>query len=95
MGNIRIMEKTRKLLFRFKGLGGVPKIRDTFWGVPITRTIAFWGLCWGATFHGNCHIIIWGLGTRVRSLGSRDCGLGIKVSGLGLRDWVLGFRTLI
>ena len=26
---------------------GLPKIRGTILGVPITRTIIFWGLYWG------------------------------------------------
>ena len=28
-------------------IGGFPKIRITFLGVPIIRTIVFWGLYWG------------------------------------------------
>ena len=31
----------------------VPKIRDTFLGVPIIRTIVFWGLYWGPLILGN------------------------------------------
>ena len=34
----------------------VPKIRDTFLGVPITRTIVCWGLYWGPRILGNYHI---------------------------------------
>ena len=35
---------------------GFPKIRGTFLGVPIIRTIAFWGLYWGPPILGNYHI---------------------------------------
>ena len=42
--------------------GGViwvfPKIRGTFLGVPIIRTIAFWGLYWGPPTLGNYHISV-------------------------------------
>ena len=33
-----------------------PKIRGTFLGVPIIRTIVFWGLYWGSLILGNYHI---------------------------------------
>ena len=32
-----------------------PKIRSTFLGVPIRRTIVFWGLYWGPLLLGNYH----------------------------------------
>ena len=32
-----------------------PKIRGTLLGVPITRTIVFWGLYWGPLILGNYH----------------------------------------
>ena len=35
---------------------GLPKIRDTLWGVPIIRTIVYWGLYWGPLVLGNYHI---------------------------------------
>ena len=35
---------------------GFPKIRGTFLGVPIIRTIVFWGLHWGPLILGNYHI---------------------------------------
>ena len=35
---------------------GFPEIRDTFLGVPIIRTIVFWGLYWGPLILGNYHI---------------------------------------
>ena len=31
----------------------------TFLGVPIIRTIVFWGLYWGPPFLGNYHIYIY------------------------------------
>ena len=37
--------------------GGFPKIRGTFLGFPITRTIVFWGLYWGPLILGNYHIL--------------------------------------
>ena len=33
-----------------------PKIRGTLLGVPIIRTIVFWGLYWGSQILGNYHI---------------------------------------
>ena len=33
-----------------------PKIRGTFLGVPIIRTIVFWGLYWGPLILGNYHM---------------------------------------
>ena len=35
---------------------GFPKIMGTFLGVPIIRTIVFWGLYWGPLILGNYHI---------------------------------------
>ena len=32
---------------------GFPKIRGTFLGVPIIRTMVFWGLYWGSTYFGK------------------------------------------
>ena len=34
-----------------------PKIRGAVFGVPIIRTIAFWGLYWGPPILGNYKII--------------------------------------
>ena len=33
-----------------------PKIRGTILGVPIIRTIVFWGLYWGTLIWGNYHV---------------------------------------
>ena len=35
---------------------GFPKIRGTFLGVPIIRTIVYWGLYWGPPILGNYHM---------------------------------------
>ena len=35
---------------------GFPKIRDTFLGVPIIRTIVYLGLYWGLLILGNYHV---------------------------------------
>ena len=37
---------------------GFPKIRATCLGVPIIRTIVFWGLNWGPLILGNYHMYI-------------------------------------
>ena len=51
-----------------KGLGsystsqyiwGFPKIRCTFLGVPIIRTIVFWGLYWGPLILGTYHLSLY------------------------------------
>ena len=34
---------------------GVPKTRGALFGVPIIRTIVFWGLYWGPLIWGNYH----------------------------------------
>ena len=35
---------------------GFTKIRGTILGVPIVRTIVYWGLYWGPLIFGNYHI---------------------------------------
>ena len=43
--------------FRVYGeIWGFPKIRGTLLGVPIIRTIVFWGLYWGPLILGNYHL---------------------------------------
>ena len=32
------------------------KIRGTILGVPIIRTVVYWGLYWGPSFLGNCYM---------------------------------------
>ena len=36
-------------------MGGFPKIWGTLLGVPIVRTIVYWGLYWGSLILGNGH----------------------------------------
>ena len=38
-------------------IGGFPKIRGTIVGVPIIRTIIYWGLYWGPPILGNYHML--------------------------------------
>ena len=39
-----------------------PKVRGTILGVPVIRTIVFWGLDWGRFILGNYQISLGGLG---------------------------------
>ena len=49
--------QTLNLKFLIQNLnGGFRKIRGTFSGVPIKRTVIFWGLCWGPLTLGNYQI---------------------------------------
>ena len=41
-----------------KPIWGVPKIRGTFLGALIIRTIVYWGLYWGPLILGNYHIAL-------------------------------------
>ena len=41
-----------------KNVRHFPKIRGTLLGVPIIRTIVFWGLYWGPLILGNYHIVL-------------------------------------
>ena len=41
-----------------KQIRGFPKIRGTILGVPIIRTIIFWGLYWGPLILGNYHMLL-------------------------------------
>ena len=43
-------------LYRVHPLRWVPKITGTFLGVPIIRTIVYWGLYWGTPILGNYHL---------------------------------------
>ena len=36
--------------------GGFPKFGGSFLGIPITRTLVYWGLYWGTRILGNCHV---------------------------------------
>ena len=51
------------------GFGGFPKLGVPFLGVPIIRTIVFWGLYWGPYWETT----IWGVRSGQRALGcTRD-----------------------
>ena len=50
-GYIGIMEKTMETT-----IWDLLKIRGTFLGIPIVRTIIFWGLYWGPPILGNYNI---------------------------------------
>ena len=50
----------------------LPKIMGTFLGVPIIRTIVFWGLYWGAPVLGNYHMNM----RSMRGLWPLGCGSG-------------------
>ena len=43
---------------RRSSIWGFLKIRGPFLGVPIIRTIVFWGLYWGTLILGNYHIAL-------------------------------------
>ena len=38
---------------------GFPEMKGTFLGVPIIRTVIFWGLYWGSPIWGNYHMVLW------------------------------------
>ena len=40
------------------GIWGSPKIRGTFLGVTIIRTIVFWGVYWGPLILENYHMVL-------------------------------------
>ena len=71
---------------------GFPKNRSTILGLPIIRTIVFWGLYWGPLFWGNYHVPqrIEGLGSDAVYLQAmlwalEACPLGFRKH-LGLRN---------
>ena len=41
-----------------KPIWGFPKIRGTFLGAPLIRTLVYWALYWGTLILGNYHIHI-------------------------------------
>ena len=49
----------------------------TFLGVPIIRTIVFWGLYWGSSILGNYHLYSfdYGLGSRISIQEPFICGV--------------------
>ena len=53
----------------------------TFLGVPIIRTIVFWGLYWGSPILGNYHMDING-----KENGDYYVGFGVRCLGLTASD---------
>ena len=51
--------------FRVYGLE-FPKIRGTILGVPVIRTIVYWGLYWGPPILGNYNIVALFQGLKLR-----------------------------
>ena len=51
MGDCQYYDETKHF-----SKSGFPKIRGTILGVPIIRTIVFWGLYWGPPILGNYQI---------------------------------------
>ena len=41
----------------FRVIWALPNIKGTLLGVPIIRTIIFWGLYWGPLVLGNYHML--------------------------------------
>ena len=72
---------------------GFPKIRGTFLGVLIIRTIVYWGLYRGPLILGNYHV-----GFRVEGLGFGLWGLGMYAGHLccSLRGkYFIQYRTIL
>ena len=44
------------IIWGIRGIKEFPKIRGTLLGVPIIRTIIYWGLYWGPFILGNYHL---------------------------------------
>ena len=47
---------------------GFPKLGAPFWGIPIIRTIIYWGLYWGPPILGNYHMPLSSQGAAVKCL---------------------------
>ena len=73
----RVSGPNNHQILGFGSKWGFPKIRGTFWGVPIIRTIVYRGLYWGTQFWETTKYwenkmettrildLYWGLGFRV------------------------------
>ena len=79
-------------LFCFKAVAesiwGSPKVRGTFSGVPIIRTIVYWGLHWGTLILGIYHL------GRGNTEGFQASGPRVNCTGFGGFRVCLGFRCL-
>ena len=62
---------------------GFPKIRGTLLGVPVIRTIIFWGLYWGPLILGNYHVEI-PRDNRRLSIGMTTCGASMLFCIIGV-----------
>ena len=62
---------------------GFPKIRSTLLGVPIVRTIIYWGLYWGPLILGNYHVVFGKTRARLGVVRLRVY-VGFRVQGVGL-----------
>ena len=58
MGDTRSLDKG-SYLYIYMHIWGFPKLGVPFLGVPIIRTIVFWGLYSGPPILGNYHIYIY------------------------------------
>ena len=59
----------------YMDIWGFPKVRGTFFGVPIMRITIFWGLYWGPLILGNYQLKnLWG------GRGAWGLGLGVPTS---------------
>ena len=56
MAHILARKRSCDLTVTVAPIWGFPKIRPTILGVPIIRTVVFWGLYWGPPILGNYHI---------------------------------------
>ena len=54
------MEPPQGYVRLHRGIWEFPRLRGTILGVPIKRTIVFWGLYWGPLILGNYHITEFG-----------------------------------
>ena len=52
------VEEVSRLMKLCQQIWEVPKIRGTILGIPLIRTIVFWGLNWGTPILGNYHIMM-------------------------------------
>ena len=51
--NVKRQKASSRPYLQCLAIWGFPKIRGTFLGVPIIRTIVFWGLHWGSPYFGK------------------------------------------
>ena len=64
---------------KMRTYGNFPKLGVPFWGVPIIRTIVYWGLYWGPLILGNYHIGLRFWGFEFRVSGCLTCRARLKI----------------